>query len=413
MTLIALEVDAALRVTGIASGDGIERGTHLLELFDEASAPGAVALIAEVSDSGLAVGHSLTVGGRAVRVSACRREGFTLVVAARSDREAAGWLATIDDPRARMLRRLLETLATADPEETHRLYTELTQLNNELSTLHRELAIRTRDLERANLLLEQQAAELRRLNEEKNRFIGIAAHDLRSPIGSILVFAESIGDIEEADEETLALAKEIKALSRAMATLVDEILNVSAIESGTFRLERTAFDLGEAAARAVAMHRHAAARKSIEVRVERAPGAATVFADAGKIDQVLNNLITNALKFSYPGDPVDVVVSRSGVGWSVSVQDRGVGIPAEEQARLFLPFEKLSARSTAGEPNTGLGLAIVRRISDAHGGRIDVASAPGTGSTFTLWLPAAAVGSGQAGDSAGASPAASSAGTSR
>lgn len=387
MTLLALEVDPGLRVLDVWKGEGISRGMHLLDLFDRVAAPSALAFFAELSDLGLAVGVGLQVGGRALRFSACRRGEASIVVASPTDAEAAAWLATNHDPRARLLRRLLETLATADPEETHRLYGELTQLNNELGTLHRELAIRSRDLERANLLLERQAAELRRLNEEKNRFIGIAAHDLRSPIGSVLVFAESIREIEDADEETVALAKEIIALSRAMARLVDEILDVSAIESGTFRLERSEVDLNEAAAHSIAMHHHHAARKSIELRIERAAAAAVVQADAGKIDQVLNNLITNALKFSYPGDSVDVSVHSDGDGWTVSVQDHGVGIAPDEQARLFLPFEKLSARSTAGEPNTGLGLAIVRRIIDAHGGRIEVASAPGTGSRFSVWLP--------------------------
>lgn len=402
MTLLAFEVDAALHVTEVWKGEGVTRGVHLLDLFDTGAAPAAVAFFAELSDLGVAIGQSFPVSGKPLRFSACRRGESSLVVAASHHSVAIAWLATIGDPRARLLRRLLETLATADAEETHRLYGELTQLNNELTTLHRELAIRTRDLERANILLEQQAVELRRLNEEKNRFIGIAAHDLRSPIGSILVFTESILEIAR-DPEAVGLAKEIIALSRGMATLVDEILNVSAIESGTFRLERSAVDLNEAAAHAIAMHHHHAARKSIELSLVRTPAAAVVQADAGKIDQVLNNLITNALKFSYPGESVEVTVATDAEGCAVSVRDHGVGIAPDEQARLFLPFEKLSAKSTAGEPNTGLGLAIVRRIVDAHGGRIEVTSVPGSGSTFSVWLPAAPTEDDQAVDSAGSS----------
>ncbi|GEM_PF-6042895 len=411
MTLLAFECDAGLRIAHVWRGEAIACGSHLLDLFEAPAAPAAAAFLAELSSLGFAAGRSIEVQGTALRFAACAREERALVIAAERDADAVEWLAAMDDPRARLLRRWFETLATSDAQETHRLYAELSQVNNELSTLHRELAIQKRELERANIRLEQQALELMRLNEEKNRFIGIAAHDLRNPIGCILVFAENILDLAQPDAETMSLASEIALMARGMTSLVNEILDVSAIEAGTFRLDLAPVDLNDAASRSVAMLRHQAARKSIELRLEKSPEAAIVRADAGKIDQLLNNLVSNALKFSYPGEPVDVVVRGEARECVVEVRDRGVGIAPDEQSRLFRPFEKLSSKSTSGEPNTGLGLAIVRKIIDAHAGRIEVASEPGAGSTFTIRLPSIAADDQDA--VVRSSPAASASGTSR
>ena len=111
--------------------------------------------------------------------------------------------------------------------------------------------------------------------------------------------------------------------------------------------------------------------------------------DAFKIEQVLNNLIQNAVKFSHPDKTIDVRTEKKGGMIVVSVKDEGQGIPADELDKLFLPFQRTSVRSTGGEPSTGLGLAIVKRIVEGHGGKIWVESKPGVGSTFHFSIPAA------------------------
>lgn len=280
----------------------------------------------------------------------------------------------------------------ADPGTEHGttergMFEELTRLNNDLATLHREVAMQKRDLGVAHEVLQKQAAELSRLNEEKNRFIGIAAHDLRSPIGNITVYAEMLLDSPGLDREALSFSAEILDLAQNMGALVNEILDVSAIESGTFMLDLTEMDLVEATSRALTLSEPAAKRKQLRFVFD--PPVTPLFfeGDRRKLGQVLDNLLGNAVKFSYPGGAIEIALGSTDGTVSVSVRDHGAGIPPDEQSRLFTPFEKLSTKSTAGEPNTGLGLAIVRRIVEAHHGSIAVDSKPGDGACFTVQLP--------------------------
>lgn len=267
------------------------------------------------------------------------------------------------------------------------MFEELTRLNNDLATLHREVAMQKRDLGLAHEVLQKQAAELSRLNEEKNRFIGIAAHDLRSPIGNITVYAELLLDSPGLDREARSLSAEILELAQDMGALVNEILDVSAIESGTFSLELTEIDLAHATTRALTLSEPAAKRKQVRFVFDPPATPLLLEGDRRKLGQVLDNLLSNAVKFSYPGGAIEIALGATTETVSFSVRDHGEGIPSDEQSRLFTPFEKLSTKSTAGEPNTGLGLTIVRRIVEAHHGSIAVDSRPGDGACFTVQLP--------------------------
>jgi signal transduction histidine kinase len=130
-----------------------------------------------------------------------------------------------------------------------------------------------------------------------------------------------------------------------------------------------------------------AEKKGIRLAFAPECGLPPVILDRQKIEQVLNNLVSNALKFSLPGSMVRVSASRVNGSVVVTVGDRGPGIPSEELDRLFKPFSRTSVRSTAGERSTGLGLAISRKIVEAHGGRIWAESEVGMGSTFSFSLP--------------------------
>ncbi len=256
------------------------------------------------------------------------------------------------------------------------LYEDLSRLNNELSTLQREMF-------KKNL-------ELERLNQQKNRIVGMAAHDLRTPLGVILGYsefleAETAGALTAEQEEFIAV---IKRTSEFMLRMVTDILDVTAIESGHLQLDRRLTDVVQLVEHSVKLNRVIASRKNIGVELDSVEVAESMLLlDAGKIEQVLNNLIGNAVKFSHGATQVQVRVTGSKESVTIAVQDHGQGIPAADLPKLFKPFGKASVRSTGGEQSTGLGLAIVRRIVEGHGGRVELESEVGKGSTFSVTLP--------------------------
>jgi signal transduction histidine kinase len=239
--------------------------------------------------------------------------------------------------------------------------------------------------------LAQKNEELQRLNDVKNQFLGMAAHDLRNPVA--VIFAASSFMLEEesrclSPEKRVEFVQRIRANSQFMARLLEDLLDLSRIEAGQIQLQKQALDLSELVGRSVEQNGLLAAPKEIRVDFACDSQLPKVAADAGRLDQVLNNLISNAVKFSNPGTTVTVNAARQNGSVVVSVQDRGQGIPADEMSRLFKPFQKTSVRGTAGERSTGLGLAICRQIIEAHGGRIWAESTAGKGSTFAFTLPA-------------------------
>jgi signal transduction histidine kinase len=255
---------------------------------------------------------------------------------------------------------------------------DLAQLNNELITIRRELAKRT--------------AELEKLNEQKNQFLGMAAHDLRNPLGSILGFAEFLQHKARSrltDQEMMFISV-IQDNSRFMLRLVDDLLDISKIEAGRLRLERLPTDLASLVRERMQLHEPIAEMKGIGLRFEAGRAVPLAMVDRARIGQVLDNLISNALKYSPTGSNVTIRLATGERGVVLSVQDEGPGIPAEEMNRLFEPFSMLSVVSVWGEKSTGLGLAIVRRIVAEHGGRVWADSEVGRGSTFHVSLPVAA-----------------------
>ena len=257
------------------------------------------------------------------------------------------------------------------------LFEEFTRLNNELADAQRELA--------------KKNAALAELNEQKNRLLGMAAHDLRNPLGVIMSYAKFLDRIAGAklDAKELQFVAQIGKSSEFMLRLLEDLLDVSQIESGKLNLALAPVDLAALVDNNVALNRVLAGAKQIDIALEMPAGLPPVQADATKIEQVLNNLVSNAVKYSHPGTMVRVSVVEADGEIVVAVRDQGQGIPEAELSRLFQPFSKTSVKSTAGEKSTGLGLAITRKIVEGHGGRIRVASRVGEGSTFSFSLPLA------------------------
>jgi signal transduction histidine kinase len=172
-----------------------------------------------------------------------------------------------------------------------------------------------------------------------------------------------------------------------MLSLVNDLLDVSVIESGQLDLEPAPVDLAQFLKEAHASASILATGKSIEVKLDLEPNLPTVHMDPKRIDQVIENLVSNAIKFSHPNTVVTIRAKRAGNEVEISVADQGQGIPEEEIGKVFVDFGKTSTRPTAGEKSTGLGLAIVKRLVEAHKGRIRLETHPGRGSTFTFTLP--------------------------
>jgi signal transduction histidine kinase len=255
-----------------------------------------------------------------------------------------------------------------------------------------ELKARVRSLLRAKRLfddLQTQNTQLAELNVQKNRFLGMAAHDLRNPLSAIMTYSGFLN--EEAsvvlNSEQKEFVETIHRSSEFMLSMVTDLLDFSQIETGKLELNLETVDLMAQVNRNVTLNRLLSDRKGIVVNVLACEDLPPLVLDPHKIEQVLSNLISNAIKYSHADTTVTVEVKKEHKLVIIAVKDQGQGIPAEEIASLFEPFETTSVQSTAGESSTGLGLVIVKQIVEGHGGKIEVESQVGAGSTFTVSLP--------------------------
>ena len=230
----------------------------------------------------------------------------------------------------------------------------------------------------------REVAAVRRATEAKNRFLSRMSHELRTPLNAILGFTQLL-QLEDDGRHGESL-HHIAQAGEHLVGLIDEVLDISRIEEGQLRLRPAEVALAEVVEDALALVAAQAAAR--QLRVERRVDAGLrLHADPQRLRQILINLLSNAVKYNLRGGEVAVVASRSGdgAGIRVAVTDTGPGIAAADAELLFLPFERLGP--TSGVPGTGLGLTISQRLAVAMGGRIEVDSRPGRGSTFTLALP--------------------------
>lgn len=258
---------------------------------------------------------------------------------------------------------------------------------------------RRRSLEKlrgALAALAEANGQLAQVDTERRAFLSIAAHDLRSPLNSIMGFAQLIQQIRPlTDPMQRDSLERIYTGGVRMRDLLDRLLSAQAIEEGKLQLKPATHDLAALATTAVENHRLAAEAKGITLEMQAEAEGCLVVADKDATLQVLDNLISNALKFSPPGRPVTVSVGAAtdgkGDGFRVDVRDAGPGLSEEDQRKLYGKFVRLSARPTAGEPSNGLGLSIVKRLAESMGGALSCRSTLGEGATFSLTLPQAVV----------------------
>jgi len=232
--------------------------------------------------------------------------------------------------------------------------------------------------------------DLKELNEQKNHFLGIAAHDLRNPLHIIMsiVGLYKIKYEDELDSYQSQKLDDILKEVRFMTELIEDFLDIAAIESGKLSLNKQEIMISALFKDSLEFYQELAKNKNIELEFfSIGTILCEVIVDANKINQAIGNLLTNAVKYSHPGDRIIFTVEKKYNEMILSVQDFGQGIPLQEQEILFNPFMRTSVKTTAGEKSTGLGLAIVKKIVEAHQGSVKMESEAGKGSTFTISLP--------------------------
>jgi signal transduction histidine kinase len=364
--------------------DEVGAGRHLTQIVDEGSQEKVRNLLARLREEGAIFDWELNVPIEG-QLTALRFAGVIVnasvwIVAARTNQglsQLCDELTKISNEQTNALREALKknaALSRGSQEGGAGLFDEITRLNNELVAMQRELA--------------RKNAELERLNEQKNELLGMAAHDLRNPLQSILSYSDFLLEdlSDELSEEHREFLSIIQSSTEFMATLVNDLLDVAKIESGKLQLNVEPTDLPPLVEQNVSLNRPLARNKDIALRasVDELP---TMELDRAKMEQVLNNLISNAIKYSPSDTTVDVRLYREHGKAVLSVRDRGQGIPEDELDALFEPFATTSVQGTAGERSTGLGLVIAKRIVEGHGGEIEVESEVGEGSNFVVTLP--------------------------
>jgi K+-sensing histidine kinase KdpD len=239
--------------------------------------------------------------------------------------------------------------------------------------------IRTYDAERRTV------DELRRLSTLRADFVSLVSHELRSPMAAVIGSAQTLKahwrELKpEHRESFLAL---IEDETSRLATLIGDVLDTSRLDAGTFSYSFADVDLEKLVEDTVATA--GVGQDEVRLRVDVHGRLPSVRADRDRLHQVLMNLIENAVKYSKSGDEVEVRALSANSSVRIDVTDRGPGIPREEHGLIFEKFGRV--QGAAGKPGTGLGLFIARSIVEAHGGTLEVRSAPGEGATFTMKLP--------------------------
>jgi two-component system, sensor histidine kinase and response regulator len=341
--------------------------------------------------TGLEILHELNGGGCVIPIIMLTGVGDEQIDVAAMSEGAADYLVKGRFDAQTLERTIRYAIGHKKSERELKRYAEtLEERNRQLVQMHAELASKN--------------VQLLQLNEERNRFVGMAAHDLRNPLGIILGYSDfmlmdhrrgkSSSTLKDSDVEIIQM---IRSSSKFMLSLINDLLDMSTIELGRLSLDKRSTDIVRLVESNVGLNMVLAGQKNMSLVVESDGDVPRVDVDVHKLEQVLNNLISNAIHYSPPGTTIRVRVqtARAAEGAKadsevlISVQDEGPGIAPEDMGKLFRPFGRARSVSTGGERSTGLGLAIAQRIVEGHGGRIWVESVLSQGSTFFMALPVA------------------------
>ncbi len=274
----------------------------------------------------------------------------------------------------RSINRMTESLEVQS-EELQGKVDELENVNENLQSREHELQITNRQLETANRL--------------KSQFLATMSHELRTPLNSIIGFSELLEDetYGSLNAKQMKYVGNIVVSSKYLLQLINDILDLAKVESGTIEIRPERLSLSEAMSVVKSVVEPLATKKSINLTIKLDSKVEEVAADPARFKQILYNLLSNAIKFTPSGGIVSIEAVRHDGAVAISVADTGIGISEKDQQRIFSEFLQVDGSYARKYEGTGLGLALTRKLVELHGGRIWVDSSPGRGSRFTFTMP--------------------------
>jgi len=302
------------------------------------------------------------------------------------------------------------------PRRTERKRSLLATYGGQLGSLvqrqHTELALVAARLQAERLADTARVAMLaaEAANRAKTQFLANMSHELRTPLNAILGFSEMIAGLKLGAGATATYAdyaKDINIAAEHLLRMVNDVLNTARIEAGRLDPREEAIDIAEAVHASLTMTRRRMEEKEQVVEVALASELAGMQGDSTMVRQILVNLLSNAAKFTPPKGRIAVRGGLSAAGWlELAVTDTGIGIAAEDLARVFTPFTQLDGELSRQYDGAGLGLPLSRAYAELHGGTLELASAPGAGTTATVRFPPARIRLRQSANDPGPAPAA-------
>jgi signal transduction histidine kinase/HAMP domain-containing protein/ActR/RegA family two-component response regulator len=291
-------------------------------------------------------------------------------------------------------------------QQLQRSNTELETRTGELEEKARQLEDKNREIAEASASLEEKARQLSLVSRYKSEFLANMSHELRTPLNSMLILANLLGENADGNltPREIEYAKTIHSSGRDLLALISQILDLSKIEAGRMAVERRLVPLGELRRYLDRNFRPLAGSRGLDFAIDIEEGAPpTITTDLQRLEQILKNLLSNAFKFTNEGrvqltiglapddQPHHASALREAPGiLAIAVSDTGIGIPPEKQQLIFEAFQQADTSTSRTYGGTGLGLTISRELARLLGGELSLKSTPGTGSTFTLYLPLSA-----------------------
>lgn len=267
---------------------------------------------------------------------------------------------------------------------------ELEQTNAQLEEQARQLEAQRDELTRAQGSLEQQAADLEQASRYKSEFLANMSHELRTPLNSLLIMARLLAENRDGNLSAAQVkhAETIETSGNDLLALINDILDISKIEAGKLELQPRRFRIAPTLDKLRTLFHPAAAAKGLALDIALAPATpAEIETDPQRLEQVLKNFLSNAIKFTDTGSVTLEASAQDDGRIAFTVRDTGVGIPAEQQQVIFEAFRQADGTVSRKYGGTGLGLSISRELAHLLGGEVRVSSAPGQGSAFSILLP--------------------------
>jgi len=253
------------------------------------------------------------------------------------------------------------------------------------------LAVRVAPISRGRaLVLFSDTTEAKRLEETRRDFVANISHELKTPIGAIGLLSETMRDVADEPENVVMFANQLHRESTRLASLVQDIIQLSRVQDGAALVDSELITMDEVVAEAIDRCAVEAESRGLTLVTASVPEA-RVYGDRALLTTAVRNLVDNAIRYSHPGRRVSVGMSLCDGDVRVAVVDEGVGIAPEQKERVFERFYRGDDARTRDEGGSGLGLSIVKHVAADHGGRVELWSEPGKGSTFTFIIPEAQV----------------------